>query len=575
MYNGIKSIKDAVDKAIKNIRNAAIGKVSSVLTSNKTAYVQISEEEELRDVKLISPYGFHSLPINGVDGQLLFNGNSSKKASLIGIEHTSIPEQLNPGEAIFYGASGSYILLKDGKIKLVGGLEINGNILDVNTTASNLLQEQINTLKNEISDLKKNGGGSDMPLMVVESEWEGSGNTTRTFANPVMGISIINTGSSSLTVSILDKTIIVDAGESFNNLFKPFTSLSITTTSTYKVLVTLPYNIVVTPPPPDTTAPTVSISPAAGTYTSAQSVELTANEAATIYYTLDGSNPTTSSNVYSGPISLNSNTTIKYFAKDTAGNQSTVQTAAYTINIPADTTPPVVTVSPAAGTFSSAQSVTLSANETATIYYTLDGSTPTTSSSVYSSPISISATTTLKYFGRDTAGNSSAVQTAVYTINIPSTPFYLANQSGTINWSQNTGTRGGGVKALKNMTITGIGAKGGATGTWSLWQLDNTTYNITTKLAEGTTLAAPDGSGYRIANGLNISINANDNFLLCFQYATGIDASGTYRFQTGSSANADSSFTWNNRIIAAADGTPIAGHTTDTGYTYDLVIYHT
>jgi hypothetical protein len=82
---------------------------------------------------------------------------------------------------------------------------------------------------------------------------------------------------------------------------------------------------------------------------------------------------------------------------------------------PADTTAPVLTIT-AGGTFTGTKSVTMSVNETATIYYTLDGSTPTTSSDVYSSPLSISATTTLKAFARDTAGNSSAVQTVTYTL---------------------------------------------------------------------------------------------------------------------------------------------------------------
>jgi chitodextrinase len=105
-------------------------------------------------------------------------------------------------------------------------------------------------------------------------------------------------------------------------------------------------------------------------------------------------------------------------ARDTANNEATGAQVSVTTSVAADTTAPTVTASPSAGTFTSSQSVTLNANETATIYYTTDGSTPTTSSTQYSSAIAVNATTTLKYFGRDTAGNSSTVQTATYMINL-------------------------------------------------------------------------------------------------------------------------------------------------------------
>ncbi|TLX82724.1 MAG: hypothetical protein E6K98_05570, partial [Thaumarchaeota archaeon] len=75
---------------------------------------------------------------------------------------------------------------------------------------------------------------------------------------------------------------------------------------------------------------------------------------------------------------------------------------------PTDTTPPTVSASPVSGTYTSAQSVTLTASEPSTIYYTTDGSTPTISSTSGPSPvsgISISTSTTLKYFAKDTAGN--------------------------------------------------------------------------------------------------------------------------------------------------------------------------
>lgn len=85
----------------------------------------------------------------------------------------------------------------------------------------------------------------------------------------------------------------------------------------------------------------------------------------------------------------------------------------------ADTTAPVTTPSPAGGTFTAPVSVTLTASEPATIYYTSNGTTPTTSSAVYSAPIAITATATLKFFARDTAGNSEAVKSVTYTINAP------------------------------------------------------------------------------------------------------------------------------------------------------------
>ena len=76
------------------------------------------------------------------------------------------------------------------------------------------------------------------------------------------------------------------------------------------------------------------------------------------------------------------------------------------------------TFSPAAGTYTSAQNVTLSsATSGATIYYTTDGSSPTTSSSVYSSPISVSSTTTIKAFAVKSGMNNSTLATATYTIN--------------------------------------------------------------------------------------------------------------------------------------------------------------
>jgi hypothetical protein len=109
--------------------------------------------------------------------------------------------------------------------------------------------------------------------------------------------------------------------------------------------------------------------------------------------------------------------TLKFFARDVAGNSEQVKSQTYTI----DTIPPATTASPAGGTYNTAQSVILNCSDAGgsgcdKIYYTIDGTTPTTSSPVYSSPISISATTTLNFFARDLAGNSETVKSQTYTI---------------------------------------------------------------------------------------------------------------------------------------------------------------
>ena len=73
------------------------------------------------------------------------------------------------------------------------------------------------------------------------------------------------------------------------------------------------------------------------------------------------------------------------------------------------------TFSPEAGTYTTTQNVTISCTTSgATIYYTTDGTTPTTSSSVYSSPIAISETTTVKAMAAKSGMTNSSVATAVY-----------------------------------------------------------------------------------------------------------------------------------------------------------------
>jgi hypothetical protein len=80
-------------------------------------------------------------------------------------------------------------------------------------------------------------------------------------------------------------------------------------------------------------APTFSVS--AGTYYEAQTVEISQSEADDIYYTIDGTEPTTASTVYTGAITVSETTTIKAIA--ISGNlTSDVASATYTIVYPTE-----------------------------------------------------------------------------------------------------------------------------------------------------------------------------------------------------------------------------------------------
>ncbi len=169
-----------------------------------------------------------------------------------------------------------------------------------------------------------------------------------------------------------------------------------------------------------TAAAEPTFSPAAGTYSTSQSVTISdATAGTTIYYTTNGTAPTTSSSVYSGPITVSATETLEAIAVETSYTNSSVATAAYTI----DLVLPAPSFSPAAGTYATSQAVTISdATAGTTIYYTTNGTVPTTSSSVYSGPITVSATETLEAIAVETGYTNSPAATAAYTISSTTLP---------------------------------------------------------------------------------------------------------------------------------------------------------
>ena len=163
-------------------------------------------------------------------------------------------------------------------------------------------------------------------------------------------------------------------------------------------------------------AATPTFSLKAGTYTSAQDVSLAdSTKDAVIYYTTNGSIPTTSSAKYTGPIKVSATQTLKAAATATGYISSQVASAAYVIKAEELVATPVFSLK--AGTYAAAQELTMSdATKGAVIYYTTNGSIPTTSSPKYTGAIKVSATETIKAAATASGYTSSKIASAEYVI---------------------------------------------------------------------------------------------------------------------------------------------------------------
>ena len=197
---------------------------------------------------------------------------------------------------------------------------------------------------------------------------------------------------------------------------------------------------------------TPSLIPGGGTYTTGQTVTLsTVSSGATIRYTTDGEDPTGSSAAYTSPLSIATGTTLKAKGFKTGWTDSDTGTGTYTFNYGTLAAP---ALSPGTGTYTSSVDVTMTGPAGATLRYTTNGSTPTSGSTIYTGPISLVATTTLKARAFHPDWTASATTTETYTVKVATPTFspdggsYSASQTITIS----TATAG----ATINYTLNGL-----------------------------------------------------------------------------------------------------------------------
>lgn len=161
-----------------------------------------------------------------------------------------------------------------------------------------------------------------------------------------------------------------------------------------------------------TTPPTCS--PLPGTYPPPLSVTLADTTAgAVIYYTVNGTTPTTSSTKYTAAIAVAASETIEAIAVAPGFPASAVVSCAYIVEHVA--VAPIF--SPAAGPYTHEVFVTLSPTTPgSTMYYTTNGTTPTTASNKYTAPIPVYVSETIKAIAAAPGYANSIVSSAAYTI---------------------------------------------------------------------------------------------------------------------------------------------------------------
>ncbi len=163
-----------------------------------------------------------------------------------------------------------------------------------------------------------------------------------------------------------------------------------------------------------------------------------------------------------------------YYVYAATADETASETSYGLGTITIDKTLPIVSATPAGGSYDMPQNVTLAVDEAAVIYYTMDGTEPTKDAPVYNSPIDITDTTTLKFMAVDVAGNQGETITETYTIASEGVPVNISG--GAYNFPVHPRYR-----AVFSMDVSGPSAPSG----WLKYYYSQTRMNfVSTEIIE-------------------------------------------------------------------------------------------
>ena len=271
----------------------------------------------------------------------------------------------------------------------------------------------------------------------------------------------------------------------------PAGTYGITVTGTAGALVkNTSFNLTVSEP---LKVDTPVISPDGGTFIDPIEVSITSATGASIYFTLDGSEPTEASTLYSSPFVLSDTTMVKARAFLSGYLPSNTATAAFTKTVPPQLDTPVI--NPSGGTFFDSATVSISAAEGVSVRYTLDESEPMETSMLYESPIVLAETATVKARAYLAGYLPSNIATATFMKTVATQfDFSLSSEGDKAvvkgNAVQNTidiGLVSGDTQAVA-FSIGGL-----PDGASSLFSLDSCSPACTTSLTINTSTATPAG----------------------------------------------------------------------------------